>query len=229
MKLLLVASDRMEFSGLIARAGNARRAECGAEWARLVSFGGHEVLLAANGVGTKHAAAAVDSALRYLSADAVGSVGFCGAVEKALKIGDIVTAECVTEYGRSWKAAPVATPVHPGKVCTMEHVVRTSEEKREIRATGACAVDMEAAGVAARAESLGLPFYCIKTVTDLAHEDMANDFNAALREDGHFDTMLILKGTLRHPAARLPELLRLRNRCARAARRLGEFIVDCRF
>jgi hypothetical protein len=58
---------------------------------------------------------------------------------------------------------------------------------------------------------------------------MANDFNAALRDDGHFATMNILKGTLRKPLVRLPELLRLRNRCAWAARVLGEFIADCRF
>jgi len=83
--------------------------------------------------------------------------------------------------------------------------------------------------VAARAEARGLPFYCVRAVTDLAGEDMANDFNMALRPDGHFDTMLILRGTLRHPLVRLPELLRLRNRCARAACVLGEFIADCRF
>ena len=89
--------------------------------------------------------------------------------------------------------------------------------------------EMEAAGVAERAEALGLPFYCVRAVTDLASEDMANDLNGALREDGHFDTMHILRGTLRNPWLCLPELFRLRNRCIRAASVLGEFIADCRF
>ena len=66
-------------------------------------------------------------------------------------------------------------------------------------------------------------------VTDLADEDMANDFNRALRPDGHFGTMSILIGALRRPRVCLPELLRLRNRCAMAARALGDFIADCRF
>ena len=55
---------------------------------------------------------------------------------------------------------------------------------------------MEAAGVAERAAALGLPFYCIKAVTDLAGETMANDFNAALRSDGHFDTMKVFTGSI---------------------------------
>ena len=88
---------------------------------------------------------------------------------------------------------------------------------------------MEAAGVAARAEALGRPFYCIKTVTDLAGESMANDFNSALRSDGHFDTMKILTSSLRHPSVRLPELFRLRKRCLRASKVLGDFVADCRF
>ena len=58
-----------------------------------------------------------------------------------------------------------------------------------LHAGGGIAVEMEAAGVAARAEELGFDFYCVRVVTDLAGEDMANDFNMALREDGHFATM----------------------------------------
>jgi hypothetical protein len=58
---------------------------------------------------------------------------------------------------------------------------------------------------------------------------MANDFNAALRSDGHFDTIRILASSLRRPWVRLPELFRLRVRCARAARSLGDFIAGCRF
>jgi len=88
---------------------------------------------------------------------------------------------------------------------------------------------MEAAGVADRAAARGVPFYCVRVVTDLAGEDMANDFNRALRPDGHFATMSILRETLRNPLVRVPELLRLRNRCIRAARVLGDFIADCRF
>jgi nucleoside phosphorylase len=114
-------------------------------------------------------------------------------------------------------------------VRSLDHVARTAQEKRGLHATGSIAVEMEAAGVAARAEALGCPFYCIKAVTDLAGETMANDFNSALRSDGHFDTIEVLRSSLRHPLVRLPELFRLRKRCLRASTGLGDFVADCRF
>ena len=35
-------------------------------------------------------------------------------------------------------------------------------------------------------ELAGVPFYCIRAVTDTADESFANDFNAARDGDGHF-------------------------------------------
>jgi hypothetical protein len=88
---------------------------------------------------------------------------------------------------------------------------------------------MEAAGIAARAAELGLPFYCIRSVTDLAEENFSFDFNAALRADGRFGTMRLIAAACRRPLKLLPELLRLRRRSRLAAGTLGEFIAHCRF
>ncbi len=208
--LVLVASEPREFSGVLKCMRAARSAGLTVDWSRVGTLGGSEVLLITNGAGVKRAAAAVDSALERYRPRALVSTGFCGALDEKLRIADIVEG-------------------HQGRIYTADHVVRTASEKAALRATGAIAVEMEAAGVAARAEALGIPFHCVKSVTDLAGETLANDFNAALRPDGHFDTMVILRESLRRPTERLPELLRLRNRCARAARALGEFFADCRF
>ena len=81
---------------------------------------------------------------------------------------------------------------HMGVVCSIDHVAQTAAEKRQLARQRRCAVEMEAGGVAERAEARGLPFYCVRVVTDLAGEDMANDFNRALRPDGHFATMRYL-------------------------------------
>jgi hypothetical protein len=69
----------------------------------------------------------------------------------------------------------------------------------------------------------------VKSVTDLADESMANNLNAALRPDGHFDTINMLKGALRQPTVRLPELVRFNKRGSRAAQSLGDFLASCRF
>ena len=230
MRLLVVASDSMEFPGILAHGGHPLREAYAADWVRSVDLGGHRLLLVANGVGSGRAAAAVDAAAGF-HPDAIVSTGFCGALEDKLGIGDIVLATEVETAHGLLHALPLASSAafHAGKVISTDHVVQTSEEKHRLRAMGACAVEMEAGGVAQRAQDLGVPFYCVKAVTDLAGETLANDFNAALRSDGHFATISILSGTLRKPAARMPELLRLRNRCRRAARLLGEFFADCRF
>ena len=229
-----MASDPMEFCGIVAHVEHPQPAQVPVDWTRSATLAGHVVLLAANGVGWSRAGAAVDAAVSFRP-DAVVSTGFCGALDPGLNIADVVVATCVRKHARD--AEDLEYKTHTGKnacgtsgvICSIDHVAQTSEEKSRLRSSGACAVEMEAAGVAERAKALGLPFYCVKAVTDFAGETMANDFNSALRSDGHFDRMLILRRSLRHPTVRLPELLRLRNRCVRAARALGDFFADCRF
>ena len=209
MRILVVAADAMELRNFPKR---------------------EDLQAVAGGVGAKCAAAAVDAGLKEFAADAVVSAGFCGALDPELKTGDVVVGTEVVARGRRFRASGLeGSTGQRGVVASIDHVAGTSAEKARLFASGAIAVEMEAGAVAERAEAHGLPFYCIKVVTDLASEDMANDFNSALRSDGHFDTMVILRSSLRQPLVRIPELIRLRKRCARAARVLGEFIADCRF
>ena len=231
MKLLVLAADAREFGGVLAHARHARSAEAGADWARSAVLGGYDLFLVANGAGPARAAAALDRAVLVCRPDAIISTGFCGALDEHLGVASIVLAtEVIGANGRFNALAPaVSPPHHSGVVLTIDHIAQSAAEKRSLRRTGAAAVDMEAAAVAGRSAALGLPYYCIRAVTDLAGEDLANDLNAALRPDGHFDTMKILGSILGRPLARLPELLRLRSRSVRAARALGDFIADCRF
>jgi nucleoside phosphorylase len=236
MKLLFIASDKMEFRGLLAHATAVREAEVAAHWSRWATLGANEALLVANGAGPNRAAAATDAGMKAFDAAAIVSTGFCGALAPELEIADLVSATSVETGARSyatsmWDRPPglsskgYAIQARPGPIRSIPYVARTAEEKRNLSVTGAIAVEMEAAGIAARAEIHGLPLYCIRAVTDLAGETLANDFNKALRLDGQFDTILILKGTLRHPMVRLPELFRLRKRCDRAAHVLGDFFA----
>lgn len=227
MKILFVAADKMEFRGLISRATAVSPAGLPVDFARTARIGDYDALLVANGAGWNRAAAAVDAAAGF-APDAIVNTGFCGALEKGLGIADIVAATEITRGGRAYPCRVVEAP-RTGPIASIDHVAQTAIEKRKLRAAGAIAVEMEAGGVAERALAAGAPLYCVRAVTDLAEETLENDFNEALRSDGHFDTMNILRGALRHPAERIPELLRLRRRCNRAAQALGEFIVGCRF
>jgi hypothetical protein len=76
---------------------------------------------------------------------------------------------------------------------------------------------------------MGLPFYCVRVVSDLAGEDFANDFNAALGPDGRFSAVRLAAGALARPRERFGELMRFKQRTALASRKLGDFLAGCTF
>jgi nucleoside phosphorylase len=102
-------------------------------------------------------------------------------------------------------------------------IAQTAAEKRNLRATGASIVEMEAAGVARGAEDLDVPFYCIRAVSDLAGEDFQNDFNAALQPDGRFSILRLVA------QLKLKELIELQKRTALASKKLGDFLAATSF
>lgn len=229
-RILMVAAEPMEFADIVHRAAGVEKPKLGVNWARTGRIGSNDFLLVANGATRGRAGAALDAGCQSFRPEAVVSTGFCGAVAPELRIADIVVATEVAWDGRRFPALPVTgARAYRGVVRTLDHVAAAAEERAALRSAGAAAVEMEAAEGAERSQRAGLPFYCIKAVTDLADETLANDFNRALRSDGHFDTIVLLSGALRHPATRLPELFRLRQRCVQAARSLGDFFADCRF
>ena len=231
MRLLFVASDPMEYGGILNRLEACQRSPVQVRWCRSGRLNGHEVVLAANGVGWQRAAAAVNAGWIASRWDAVISTGFCGALDPKLQVADVVVGTCVRGTGRKYTALPVCSAKRhaTGVVCSVDHIVQTGAEKRALHARGGTAVEMEAVGVASRAGAFGAGFFCIRAVSDVAGEDLANDYNRALRPDGTFDTMRIFRYVLTRPVARLPELIRLRRNCALAAQTLGEFIADCQF
>jgi nucleoside phosphorylase len=129
-----------------------------------------------------------------------------------------------------YECSPITTThkYKSGKLLSMDHVASTASEKSELRQTGADAVEMEAAAVAAKAKEWSLPFYAIRVVTDTATESFPLDFNRMRDADGRFDRAKIITAALRRPGAIFPPLLRLNKRCKSAAKALGEFIADSR-
>jgi len=230
-RLLLIAAEPREFGGLLGFCRNLQRLEWPVNWARSAELGDREVVLVANGAGPGRASLAAETAKLASRVVSVCSMGFCGALDRSLNVGDIFVADCVRAGARSFSVSqPVTRQAYcSGALASISHVAQTAEEKSRLRTTGAWAVEMEAAGVAEKAAEWELPFYCVKAVTDLAEESFGVDFNAALRLDGSFDTMRVLAGAMRRPVKLFPELIRLRGRCQTAAKALGEFIAGCRF
>lgn len=228
--LLFVAADPRECAGLVSQWQGVRKVALAVNWARAGLWKGRETMVVANGAGADRAFAAVLVAPKPA---AICNIGFCGALDETLRIGDVVVATAVRDIAGE-RVYETLVPrgmkgVGSAVVASIGRVAQTAAEKRELRATGASIVEMEAAGVARAAEDFGLPFYCVRAVSDLAGEDLENDFNAALTDDGRFSVSRLISGALSNPGKRFRELRELQKRTALAAKNLGEFLGECSF
>lgn len=142
------------------------------------------VVLIQAGVGATRARSALLAAAREFPFRAAWSLGFAGGLADDLDPGDLICpAVVLLDDGRQGQAFAAAAShngicaalhgANPGALLTVEIPVRTEEAKRAARErTGAVAVDMEAAGVAAAARDLGIPWLAIKAVVDDAWEPL---------------------------------------------------------
>lgn len=223
--ILVIAAYGRELAGLTPyleeRAPASPASGAVLDYAEQGRLGGRLWLLAANGAGPRLASLA---ARAFGRVDRIVSTGFCGALDPALGLADVVICNRViqAETNRRFAAADEF-----GATCLSgDRVIQTAREKQELRqTTGASVVEMEAAGVAAEAELRGVPLHCIRVVTDTADEDMCVDFNAARDESGRFSAGRIVLSALRQPRTAIPELFRLNERAKRAAERLGGYLA----
>lgn len=216
---LVIAAERRELDGIVKRAGEGKKLNWPADFAREVEWKGDCWRLIANGPGT----GLVEKALNNrMDVSGIVSTGFCGALDPSLRVGDIAIDSGAT-LPRKYRAAARVV-----KILSTDRVAATSGEKLALREkTGAGAVEMEAAAVARKAAAWGVPFYSIRAVSDTAAEDMPLDFNRYRDGEGRFSRSRITLAALARPFTAIPALLRLNRHCHMAAESLGDFFADC--
>ncbi|HYP14141.1 MAG TPA: hypothetical protein VEQ63_09470 [Bryobacteraceae bacterium] len=209
-RILIVAAERFEL--LPIRKAVAARSDC-------------EFVLVANGPGPRLASKAIARASANSDFDLYVSTGLCGGLRQDLRVGTVV-------IGTSINGVEIAQPrcghqMVSGPIASVDRVISTREERRELSRRGAVAVEMEAAAVLDCAERSGKPCYCVKAVSDTASESFHVDLNAARDGEGRFSVLKILGQALRAPRTAFPELMRLRRNSLAAATALGEFFANC--
>jgi adenosylhomocysteine nucleosidase len=216
---LVVAAEKREFDGIREQFGKGTPFPWPeAKFSREVVYHDVRWWLVANGPGPNLVKQALH---QQRNVTGVISTGYCGALDPSLKIGDIVVS-----------GAPPATnhPFVQGQIHSADRVAVTAKEKKELwNATSAVAVEMEAAAVAEKAAEWGVPFRCIRVVSDLATEDLPLDFNQMRDKAGRFALHRIALKAIARPFNMIPALLRLDGNCRYASRKLGVFFADCRF
>ena len=225
---MFVAAETREFDGILRHASLIKNLSWSIQFARSAELNQRPVVLLANGPGPNLAAAAAEEGVKRLeNVEGFVSTGYCGALDSKLKRLSIFVASSVN--GIRVRQPATEHDCISGALLSQDAVAWTVEEKSKLKETGAIAVEMEAAGVEAVARKNGMPFYCVRVVTDAASEALALDFNKVRDRNGRFSRARIIAAASRRPLRVVPELLKLDRVSKSASLVLGDFIATCRF
>jgi adenosylhomocysteine nucleosidase len=155
--------------------------------------------------------------------DLVFSIGWAGALTEEIANGTAHNAAGVIDVrtGERFRCDAGA-----GERClvTSPIVANEAEKQRLADAYKADLVDMEAAAIARLAQMRGIPFYCIKGVSDGFHDKLP-DFNRFIRPDGQFDMAGMVLFSILRPW-HWPSLIRMGENSKKASRSIREALLD---
>lgn len=153
---------------------------------------------------------------------ALVAAGFCGALDPALRPGDLVAAERVLDEatGEAFPAHPALLAAAPGRRGTIVSAVRLARTPQERARLSGTAVDLESAAAARVAAGAGVPFLALRAVTDSVG-DRLPDFASIADARGRLRPGPGIRHFLAHPRD-IPGLLRLLPASRRAGRALAE-------
>lgn len=161
-KVAIVAALEREVSGL-TRSWN--RVEQHYDGRRFVFLERNDVVVVCGGIGVDAARRAAEAVIALYHPTQLHSVGFAGALNAELRVGDLIVASVVID-ARDGSRVFVAGVDSQNSLVTYMSVAGVQQKKTLVHAFGAKAVDMEAAAVAAAAVVHGIPFAATKVISD---------------------------------------------------------------
>jgi len=112
--------------------------------------------------------------------------GTAGALTDSPVIGEILVPPVIRSATGTWLTTPLPSKswpfdFHSGELFTAREPVISARERVRIAASyPVVAVDMEAAAAAVLTQPAGIPFWCLKVISDTASEDTAVTFRRNL-------------------------------------------------
>lgn len=156
----MVAALPVEVEPLI-RGWAARRVEHEGKNFRVFERG--NASLVCGGIGAEPARRATEAMIRTMAPDLLLSVGFAGALDSGLRVGDIVEPRTVIN---ARDGSRTLTGSSKGILVTTSQVTEPGQKAKLRDLYGADVVDMEAASVAQGAAARGVKFGAVKVVSD---------------------------------------------------------------
>jgi adenosylhomocysteine nucleosidase len=159
-KLAIVAAFEREVAGLIANCTHVEREHQGRKF---IFFEQDEMVIVCGGIGMEPARRAAEAVIALYHPALVQSVGFAGALDTNLRIGDMVSPAVVVD---ARDGSRIALERGKGVLITFMTVADAAQKANLGQAYGAQAIDMEAAAVAAAARAHGIQFAATKVISD---------------------------------------------------------------
>jgi adenosylhomocysteine nucleosidase len=153
----------------------------------------------------------------------VVSVGWAGALREELVAGQAYDVSIIID-AHTGERFIAAGPPNNYWLVTSDRVADAHEKLRLAETYEAALVDMEAAGVARFAKMRGIPFYCIKGISD-GYSDQLPDFNNFISPNGQFKLTQLVVFALLHPWY-WHALIRMGENSRKAARNIAQSLLD---
>jgi adenosylhomocysteine nucleosidase len=160
VKVAMVAALEREVGPLIKRW---RRVEREHEGRRFEFFESRQAVVVCGGIGAEAARRATEAVIALYLPELVLSVGFAGALDAALKVGEIFSPSRVIDAS---DGSSVEIAAGRGVLVSALTIAGMEQKAKLAESYAAQAVDMEAAAVARGAQARGVRFMAVKAISD---------------------------------------------------------------
>ena len=192
-----------------------RVSEKGHDGRRFRFFENGDVVLVCGGVGGAAARRAAEAVISNFAPELICSVGFAGALDPTLNVGDVVRPEFVINAG---DGSRVALGSGEGILVSFGSVASPRQKAKLRESYDAQAIDMEAAAVARSAETHGIRFAAVKVISDAVNFEFPS-MEQFVDSDGRFSEFRFAWFAALRPWL-WPQVLELARNSRRAARTL---------
>jgi adenosylhomocysteine nucleosidase len=179
-------------------------------------FESDKTVVVCGGMGFEAARRATEAIIALYRPSVVLSVGFAGALDEKLRVGDLLQPHYVVD-ARDGSRTDTGSGI--GILISSPTVASAEQKAKLAKSYGAQAVDMEAAAVAKGAEARGVRFGVIKAISDEVGFAMP-PMDRFIAADGSFRARSFAFYAASRPFI-WPDVLRLAQNSAKAARALS--------
>jgi adenosylhomocysteine nucleosidase len=159
-----------------------RKVEREHEGRRFKFFESGEAVVVCGGIGAEAARRATEAVIALYRPELLLSVGFAGALDAALKVGEIFSPSRVID---ATDGSSVEIAAGRGVLVSALTIADMEQKAKLAESYAAQAVDMEAAAVARGAQARGVRFMAVKAISDESSFAMP-PLDRFVDRDGHF-------------------------------------------